>query len=248
MQGERPLREIGGSALDVLATALEAPVGALYASEGPEQTLIATRGLRSGADVPATFAPGEGIVGEAARAGADHGAREPLGRAAAAPHRDGAGRPAPRRRLPAGRRRPHRGSARARAAARRPSPRGLELLERARDGIAVALRSAFYRTRLQVAARGDPASGGGAADAAGGAARRQRGARGAEQRAAGVAGPPRAAAGRARGDQRAARRRRPRSSRGGRRRCSRSQGRGRAARASTSPSSSPTCRTSCARR
>jgi hypothetical protein len=36
MQGERSLAEIGGSGLDVLATALDTPVAAIYASEGTE--------------------------------------------------------------------------------------------------------------------------------------------------------------------------------------------------------------------
>jgi signal transduction histidine kinase/DNA-binding response OmpR family regulator len=148
MQGERPLGDVGASALDVLTRALDAPVAALYATDGSEQNLIATRGLQLGVDVPKAYGPGEGLVGEAARSGRVAVLRDlssgllgirtatiagsvrhlvvcPL---VADGHTEGV--------LELG-------------LLQAPDDRTLELLERARDGIGIALRSAFYRTRLQ---------------------------------------------------------------------------------------------------
>ena len=128
-----------------------------------------------------------------------------------------------------------------------PSPRALALLERTRDTIAVALRAAFYRDRLRELLEETQRQSRGAAGAAGRAARRQRGAGAAVGHPEVVAGPSRAAAGGARGDATRSSRRRRRSSSGSRTRC-RTPSRRRSAPANTSPSSSPTCRTSCARR
>ena len=68
MQGERPLAEIGRRALEVIAGALGAPVAAVYATEGPGAD--ADRDARPAwEDVPRSFTPGHGLVGEAVRDG-----------------------------------------------------------------------------------------------------------------------------------------------------------------------------------
>ena len=148
MQGERPLPEIGRSALEVVARALQAPVAAVYASDGPEQTLIATRGLRAGDDVPRAFAPGDGLVGEAARDGRVTVLTDAPGGLLAV--RSAALQGAPRHVVVC----PLVSDGRTEGVlelglVQAPEDRGRELLERARGGIGIALRSAFYRTRLQ---------------------------------------------------------------------------------------------------
>ena len=101
--------------------------------------------------------------------------------------------------------------------------------------------------RPQESPRRDPAPGRGAADATGGAPRTKRRARAAEPHAAGLAGPPGEPAGRARADQR-----QPRRADAGAGETTRLSGAGPrptcSARAPTSRSSWPTCRTSCGRR
>jgi len=149
MQGERTLGEIGAGGLAVLANALDAPVAAMYASEGPEQSLVAARGLEVDRDVPRTFTVGAGLIGEAARSGRIavlENAPEGLLQLRSASLRG-----TPRHVVVC----PLVSEGRTEGVVelgllRAPDQRARELLERARDGIAVALRSAFYRTRLQV--------------------------------------------------------------------------------------------------
>ncbi len=148
MQGERPLAEIGRRALEVIAGALGAPVAAVYATEGPEQTLIATRGLRAGEDVPRSFTPGHGLVGEAVRDGRVTVLSDVAGGLLAV--RSAALAGVPRHVVVC----PLVSDGRAEGVLelgllQAPDERVRELLERARAGIGVALRSAFYRTRLQ---------------------------------------------------------------------------------------------------
>ena len=69
MQGELSTAEIGSRALKVLAASTDAQVLALYGFDGSALRLTATHALRAGVDVPDTFETGEGVAGEAVRAG-----------------------------------------------------------------------------------------------------------------------------------------------------------------------------------
>jgi signal transduction histidine kinase/DNA-binding response OmpR family regulator len=148
MQGELSLADIGAKALRVLATAIDAPVIALYAFDGQALRLTATEGLRGGVDVPEIFLPGEGVTGEAVRHGQVTVLRDlPQN---FFPVRSALVSGSPRHIvvaplltdlslqgvLEAGFVHP-------------PTPRVIDLLERTRDAIAVALRAAFYRDRLR---------------------------------------------------------------------------------------------------
>ena len=147
LQGDPSVGEIGDRALALLSTTVEAPVGALYAHDGAGLTLVASRGLRPGVDLPERFQPGEGLVGEAARGRrtailtelredffalrsglaegrASHLAVCPL-RADGVVH-----------------------GVLELALLRAPEPHTVELLNRAADGLAVAIRTAFYRERV----------------------------------------------------------------------------------------------------
>ena len=69
MQGELSMADIGSRALKVLSSSLDAQVLALYGFDGTALRLTATHALRAGVDVPDTFETGEGVAGEAVRAG-----------------------------------------------------------------------------------------------------------------------------------------------------------------------------------
>ena len=69
MQGELSMADVGSRALKVLASSTDAQVLALYGFDGTALRLTATHALRAGVDVPDTFETGEGIAGEAVRAG-----------------------------------------------------------------------------------------------------------------------------------------------------------------------------------
>jgi signal transduction histidine kinase/DNA-binding response OmpR family regulator len=148
MQGELSMSDLGTRALEVLSSAVTAPVMVLYAFDGTLLRLIAAIGLRSGVDVPETFAPGEGVTGEAARSGRVTVLRDlPEG---FFPLRSALITGAPRQIvvsplltdlslqgvLEAGFVHP-------------PDDRTLDLFERSRESVAVAMRAAFYRDRLR---------------------------------------------------------------------------------------------------
>jgi len=149
MQGERPVADIGGGALAVLADALAAPVAALYATEASEQSLVATRGLAPGRDVPKSFTLGEGLIGEAA-------ARGRIATLDGVPDgvltiRSATVHGTPRSVVVCPLVSEGRIEGVVELGLLRPlDGRSRDLLERSRDGIAIALRSAFYRTRLQM--------------------------------------------------------------------------------------------------
>ena len=67
MQGDLSLAVLAPRALHAVATAVDATVAALYATQEGDLHLVAAQGLRPGTDVPTVFALGEGLVGEAAR-------------------------------------------------------------------------------------------------------------------------------------------------------------------------------------
>ena len=187
MQGEVPLHQIGTRALSVMTTAIEAPVGALYALAGTELRLAATHALPAGPEVPEVLELGQTVVGEAARSGrltvlrdlpdAFFTIRSAI--AAGSPRylvvvpllADGVVHGV----LELGLVHP-------------PPLLCLDLLERSQDAIAVAIRTALFRDRLRTLLHETQRQARRAAGAAGGAARRQRGARGAERGAQGVPG------------------------------------------------------------
>ena len=148
LQGERSLREISERALDVLGRALDAPVTALYAVSGTSLSLVSTRGLRPGAETPATFELGEGLVGEAARQRRVTVLSD-LPEAAFSVRSAFLGA-APRHVIVA----PLVADGRTHGVAelgllQPPRAGAIDLLERSGDSLAVAIRSAFYRDRLQ---------------------------------------------------------------------------------------------------
>jgi signal transduction histidine kinase/CheY-like chemotaxis protein len=148
MQGELSVSDIGDRALRILAQAMEAPIIVLYVFDGSVLRFAAAEGLRAGVEVPETFQPGEGLTGEAIRHNRITVLRDVP--EAFIPLRSALVSGAPRHVvvcplladlvmqgvLEAGFLRP-------------PDPRALQLLERTRDAIAVALRAAFYRDRLR---------------------------------------------------------------------------------------------------
>jgi signal transduction histidine kinase/CheY-like chemotaxis protein len=148
LQGERSLREIGERTLDVLGRALDAPVTALYAVSGTSLTLVTTRGLRPGVETPATFELGEGLVGEAARQRRVTVLSD-LPDAAFSVRSAFLGA-APRHVIVA----PLVADGRTHGVAElgllhSPRAGAIDLIERSGDSLAVAIRSAFYRERLQ---------------------------------------------------------------------------------------------------
>jgi signal transduction histidine kinase/DNA-binding response OmpR family regulator len=148
MQGELSLADIGARTLRVLATAIDAPVIALYAFDGQALRLTATEGLRGGVDLPNTFLPGEGLAGEAVRHGQVTVLRDLPEHFF--PVRSALVSGSPRHIvvapllsdlslqgvLEAGFVHP-------------PAARALDLIERTRHAVAVAIRAAFYRDRLR---------------------------------------------------------------------------------------------------
>ena len=68
MRGEQDLATLNRQVLNSLAASIDAPVGALYLSDGDEGLdFAAGYGYRPGPDAPARFALGDGLVGQAAR-------------------------------------------------------------------------------------------------------------------------------------------------------------------------------------
>jgi signal transduction histidine kinase len=147
LQGDQTLAEIGARTLDVLGRALGAPVGALYALDGPVLRLSAARGLSPESEVPQTLSLGEGLVGEAARGRRPTVLRDLPPRFFTLRSALGAGQPshlivAP---LLADH---HAQGVIELGVIGRPDPRGLILLERVGDAVAAAIRSAHYRDQL----------------------------------------------------------------------------------------------------
>jgi signal transduction histidine kinase/CheY-like chemotaxis protein/CHASE3 domain sensor protein len=66
MLGDQQAEELGDNVLTFLAKYLGAKGGALFASENGHYHRIATLGVPANADIPATFAPKEGLLGQVA--------------------------------------------------------------------------------------------------------------------------------------------------------------------------------------
>jgi CheY-like chemotaxis protein len=148
IQGELALAEIGERALSIVAPALGSPVSALYAHDGSVLRLVATRGLRSGADVPETFEMGAGLVGEAGRSRHPTVLTDLPGSFFAI--RSALGDVLPRHLIVA----PVVADGRTEGVIELgfvglPGPRALDLLDRTQHAVAVAIRTAFYRDRLR---------------------------------------------------------------------------------------------------
>ena len=148
LQGDPTLADIGRRTLDVLGRAVGAPVGALYALDGPVLRLSAARGLSPESAVPATLALGEGLVGEAARGRRPTVLRDLPPGFFALRSALGAGQPSHLIVAPLLADHQAQGVIEL-GVIGRPEPRGLALLERVGDAVAVALRSAHYRDRLR---------------------------------------------------------------------------------------------------
>ena len=148
MQGELSLSEIGTRALDVIAGAIDAPVSALYARTGSQLRLAASQGLRAGAELPEVLDLNDGVIGQAARSGRVSVLNElpdsfftiRSALVSGAPRHvivtplvaDGTTQGV----LEVG-------------TLQTPDREALDLLDRARDGVAIAIRTAFYRDRLR---------------------------------------------------------------------------------------------------
>ena len=148
MQGARSLPETGERMLDVIAVSLTASVAVLYASEDAKFRLVASMGLQPGAQVPETFRFGEGWVGEAARR--NHVSVLNDLPDSFFPTRSSLASGTPRHLVVA----PlvacdaTQGVLELRFL-HPPDERCLTLLERTRDALASAIRTAFYRDRLR---------------------------------------------------------------------------------------------------
>ncbi len=148
MQGELSLSEIGTRALDVIAGAIGAPVSALYARTGSQLRLAASQGLRAGAELPEVLDLNDGVIGQAARSGRVSVLNElpdsfftiRSALVSGAPRHvivtplvaDGTTQGV----LEVG-------------TLQAPDRQALDLLDRAKDGVAIAIRTAFYRDRLR---------------------------------------------------------------------------------------------------
>jgi signal transduction histidine kinase/DNA-binding response OmpR family regulator len=148
LQGDLSLAQIAERSLLVLSEAFDAPVSALYAQAGDEVRLAGTRGLRTGADVPASFKLGEGLTGQAAASRKVAVLREPG--ADAFPIRSAFASATPRHVVAM----PLRVDNDAQGVVELgvmtdPDAHALRLLERSAHTLAVAIRSATYRNRLR---------------------------------------------------------------------------------------------------
>ena len=148
LQGERVSAEIGAITLRHLSSALDAPVGAVYAFDGDVLRLAATQGLAADVDVPGVVVPGAGLVGEAARG------RSTLVVDAVPPGyfevHSALGRRIPSHLVitPLSIDGTMQGVMEL-GLFTRPSLRAMTLLERVSDGVGVTLRSAAYRERMR---------------------------------------------------------------------------------------------------
>jgi signal transduction histidine kinase/CheY-like chemotaxis protein len=148
MQGELSVAEIAKRSLAALSAAVDSPVGAFYVHNGTELRLTASHGLRAGADVPEVFSIGEGLVGEAAR-------RLQVSVLTDLPSSPFAIRSALADRAPASiivaplvvEGNTH--GVLELGLVHAPAQRGLDLIERGREGIAIAIRTASFRDRLR---------------------------------------------------------------------------------------------------
>jgi signal transduction histidine kinase/DNA-binding response OmpR family regulator len=148
MQGEASVSQIGDRALSVLAPAIDSSVAAVYALTGSELRLTAMQGLRPGTELPEAFDLGHGLIGEAARSGRITVLRDlpesvfivrsaflnsvPTHLMVIPLVADSATQGVLEMGL-----------------LRAPERRSLDLLERTRDAIAIAIRTAFFRDRLR---------------------------------------------------------------------------------------------------
>ncbi len=209
IRGEKAVAQIGENALRFLAEYAGAQAGAFYAAEGGRYRMVATHALDPEAAPQPPLAPGQGLVGQAAKDARLVIVSAPPGEAL--PLRSSFGKMVPRGLaiLPASADGDVTGVVELAYTTLTGRP-DVDLLGEVGEPLGVAIRSARYRAEMQELLARDPAAGGGAGAAAGGAPRRQRGAGGAGAGAARIAVPPRGAAGRAGADQRRAWRSRPR--------------------------------------
>jgi len=146
--GEQRLDELGESILRFLVAYLEATAGALFIRDGNAFRRIATFGVPADARIPESVGPGDGLVGEAIRDGKSFTLNDvPDGYLY---YGTSLGRGRPRHLLVA----PAAVDSEINAVvelgfARNVNQNALPLLERVGEQIAVAIRSARYRTRLQ---------------------------------------------------------------------------------------------------
>ena len=200
LQGEHNVSELGERALNILRGAVNAPAAAMYSAAGADFRLVASQGVEHGNALPATFRRGDGLVGLAAREKQVTVLKDLPEGYFALKSAFATGSPRHVAICPAVIDNMTHGVLEAGFV--HPPARALDLLERTRDAIAVALRSAVFRERLRTCSRkrsGSPRRCGCSRKNCG-SPTRSWSRSGAEV----VAGPPRAAAGGARSDQRAA--------------------------------------------
>jgi signal transduction histidine kinase/CheY-like chemotaxis protein len=148
LQGDLSPAQIAERSLGVLSEAFDAPVSALYARSGDALQLAGARGLRTDIDLPRTFSPGEGVVGQAAVSETATVMRDLP--ADFFPIRSAFTGTVPRHVVVM----PLRIDGDTQGVVElglltAPGDLSLELIERASRGMAVALRSAVYRTQLR---------------------------------------------------------------------------------------------------
>ncbi|HWD21410.1 MAG TPA: CHASE3 domain-containing protein, partial [Verrucomicrobiae bacterium] len=148
MAGDQPLRELGDKALAFLAEYLDAQVGAVYIEDGGAYQLVATYAVPSPQGLTQKFAPGEGLLGQAAK---DHRPRVihhvPEGYLSVG---SGLGQSRPQRLMIAPTRVDNEVNGVVELGFFHPGYKAdIEFLERVSEVVGVALRSAQYRTRLQ---------------------------------------------------------------------------------------------------
>ena len=148
LQGDQTLAEIGERTLAVLGRAVDAPVGAVYALDGTVLRLVGTMGLSEASEVPQTLALGEGLAGEAARSRKVTVLRDLPPRFFSLRSALAAGQPSHLVVAPVTVDRQTQGVLEL-GLTRAPDERALALVDRIRDAVAVAIRSAYYGDRLR---------------------------------------------------------------------------------------------------
>ena len=148
LQGEHNVSELGERALNILRGAVNAPAAAMYSAAGADFRLVASQGVEHGNALPATFRRGDGLVGLAAREKQVTVLKDLPEGYFALKSAFATGSPRHVAICPAVIDNITHGVLEF-AFVHPPEARALDLLERSRDGVAAALRSAVYRERLQ---------------------------------------------------------------------------------------------------
>ena len=148
LQGEHNVSELGERALNILRGAVNAPAAAMYSAAGADFRLVASQGVEHGNALPATFRRGDGLVGLAAREKQVTVLKNLPEGYFALKSAFATGSPRHVAICPAVIDNVTHGVLEF-AFVHPPEARALDLLERSRDGVAAALRSAVYRERLQ---------------------------------------------------------------------------------------------------